>query len=961
MKKGLLSILAVSTVLVGCQNYDDQFDALNTQITALQSTVAELSGVRSEISDLRNLVNSVQTAVDGVNNELSADLAAVLEDVNAIDEELDSVATAEELAEVTASVEGQRETLDEILANSQVFQGDVIVSTQATLEVFERMGSALNVVNGRVDIDVDTTMDTLMVQSLVDNILVTVEQFEYTAATGVDAEITFSNLTGTQTLTIDQKGGYMLENLGSATAITLDDDNTTDIVHLGSLTSVKTLNSGGSDGDFHFDKASELHLTSLPRYGASLSLKVDTGGVIDITALRDVDADGDQDGLNLTIEGPAAMTVDQLDGAGGSLTFNDVADVDVNSYDGTVTIGADVEYFTTDGVYQLTFTNAADIIEMDVTGKLNPADDDDEEGPAFNISGYADLTDLTLHGTFENIDVDGNNNLVDLTIDATVTGAAGIEVVNNTDLENVTLTGASTEKVIFDDNSDLVDLLVDVTAADSDDDGSDVDLTVTVTNNESLTELAVNVEKLENLTVTDNVDLEEINFTGTDSLGDTGEATATVKDNNLEAQKASDKEDGPAAADDEDDGADGDLGSFEESAGMDTLVPYMEALLDDSDSVAEIVFDLVETSVGEDDSETADVADYVVLELAAAIDEVRDGQNDSVTEWRAWYLDIDGGGSLEVEVDGVTITNNGTTYGAVSLSGNQNVDIAGIVNTLATTRAEALDIEFEVVKGGNNTMKDITFFSAVSSSSNGENYNDAQAAALGSGSNDSFITSYDVFTLRYGAKSITASISTASASGSDASDAIASQLAAAWNAKWGTGGTSANLSIWDTVDGDTTSGTITAPSMKDTAAGVRGYNDVISVSWAKATAAQVSIATAGVVTQTSDLIMDWNIGTDSDSNVATSDDLILRIRALNYADNILASSKVTVDFGSASEELTSTLISYGTSAANTDTTSTVYPTEARLDVRAREDSNEGTITTAAEDAVRFTRVHWFGS
>ena len=394
---------------------------------------------------------------------------------------------------------------------------------------------------------------------------------------------------------------------------------------------------------------------------------------------------------------------------------------------------------------------------------------------------------------------------------------------------------------------------------------------------------------------------------------------------------------------------------------MDTLVDYMEALLDDSDSVADIRFDLVETEVEEDDSENSDVADYKVLELAAAIDEERDGQNDSVTEWRAWYLDLASAGNLEIEVDGVTITNQGGTYGAVTLSGNQNVDIAAIVNSMAETRADALDIEIEVVKGGNNTMKDITFFSSVSSSSNGENYDDAAAAALGSGSNDSFITSYDVFTVTYGAKSVKATITTASATGSDASDAIASQLAAAWNAKWGTGGTSANLSIWDTVDGDTTSGTIAAPSMKDSAAGIRGYNDDISISWAKATAAQVSAATAGVVTQTSKLIMDWNIGTDSDSNVATSDDLILRLKANTYADHILASGKVTVTYAGGSEELTSTLVSYGSSAANTDTTSTIYPTEARDDVRAREASNEGTITTAAKAAVKFTRVHWFGS
>jgi hypothetical protein len=54
-------------------------------------------------------------------------------------------------------------------------------------------------------------------------------------ATGVDTEVTFSNLTGTQSLTLDQEGGYMLENLESATIITLDDDSSVDVVHLGSL------------------------------------------------------------------------------------------------------------------------------------------------------------------------------------------------------------------------------------------------------------------------------------------------------------------------------------------------------------------------------------------------------------------------------------------------------------------------------------------------------------------------------------------------------------------------------------------------------------------------------------------------------------------------------------------------------------------------------------------------------
>ena len=38
-------------------------------------------------------------------------------------------------------------------------------------------------------------------------------------------------------LTLDQEGGYMLEALESATKISLDDDSSVDVVHLGSLTS----------------------------------------------------------------------------------------------------------------------------------------------------------------------------------------------------------------------------------------------------------------------------------------------------------------------------------------------------------------------------------------------------------------------------------------------------------------------------------------------------------------------------------------------------------------------------------------------------------------------------------------------------------------------------------------------------------------------------------------------------
>ena len=41
MKKGLLSILAGALLVVGCQNYDDQFDSLEQQINALAPKLAQ--------------------------------------------------------------------------------------------------------------------------------------------------------------------------------------------------------------------------------------------------------------------------------------------------------------------------------------------------------------------------------------------------------------------------------------------------------------------------------------------------------------------------------------------------------------------------------------------------------------------------------------------------------------------------------------------------------------------------------------------------------------------------------------------------------------------------------------------------------------------------------------------------------------------------------------------------------
>ena len=44
MKKGLLSLLVVALTVVGCQDYDDQFDSLNKEILALKTDLTTIKG-----------------------------------------------------------------------------------------------------------------------------------------------------------------------------------------------------------------------------------------------------------------------------------------------------------------------------------------------------------------------------------------------------------------------------------------------------------------------------------------------------------------------------------------------------------------------------------------------------------------------------------------------------------------------------------------------------------------------------------------------------------------------------------------------------------------------------------------------------------------------------------------------------------------------------------------------------
>jgi len=687
MKKGLLSILAGALLVVGCQNYDDQFDQLESQINALASTVAGLSAVQSDLASLSAQVNSLSGAVDAaVDAALAgglADIEAAIETLNAAAE---SAANNSDIAAIAEDVDEVQSDLAELLAQSSVFQGNVVVKTPAMLDAYHAMGDGLAIINGYVDIEISSEMDMTTVQELVNFILVTTGDFAYTAGTGVDTEVTFSNLTGTQSLTLDQEGGYMLENLESATIIKLDDDSSVDVVHLGSLTSATSLSDGGAAGTFTFAKATELHLTSLPRSPhGEITLGVDEGGVIDLSSLTDTDADGDDTKLVLNLEGPASMTISNLSGdkTGSKIKATEVANFTVNGYDGEIEIGEDVLNFTSDNVVALT-VSGNDLVSVDMTGALNPnASTADTEGPDVTLKDQGDLETVSIAGETDEIVIgtstDGNGNLVSVTIAGNVVGAEGISVANNSDLTTLDVSAVNTDKLVVDGNSDLETLTVDFTVAAGLADTQEG--TITVNNNESMTDLTISTDNVDNLTITNNADLETIDLSGMTAIGATGTAKVIIKANDLNAEKSDDLDDGDTDADD---GKTGDEGSFTTASGMDTASAYLTAVAADADSEAEVYFDSIDSVVDNEGSSETEIAsdatiavngnDVAVLVLTPTVTNIP-GQNASKAKFSTLLTTPAAGETVSVWANGVEIVP------VVTLGANAGVDAANIAST----------------------------------------------------------------------------------------------------------------------------------------------------------------------------------------------------------------------------------------------------------------------------------------
>ena len=960
MKKGLLSILAGALLVVGCQNYDDQFSALETQINALASTVAGLSQVQSDLSSLAGTVASLSSTVNGLGSTIDTAVADGLSDiqadVDAITAAVADVASSEEVDALSTAVADANSDLDELLANSAVFNNNVTINTVATLNAFHAMGSGLNIVNGNVTFTVSAGMDATKIQETVDNILTITGDLTYTGAS-TEAMPTFKNLSGVASMTIEGAGDYRFDNLVSAGNIILDNDNTAKntIIHLGSLTTYSSLqDDGGVANTLNFSNATEFHLTSLKVLaGSKLNVTIDEGGTLAMGALTGLNSLDKTDVVDLDITGPSSVAFTTI--KDGNIKLIDVKTASISDFYGAIEIGKGVETLTTTKAVALDLSAASDLetATIDIATDYDPLLSATAAATAAKAAAYIavtfasqDLTTATVSGKVGTLTVDGQNNLTTLT----VTGhATALVIQNNNDLSTLTVTGATIGDVTADNNDNMESLTLDHTSYVT---TTDKGTKISVDGNEDLTSLSISASNVDDLSIQTNADLASINLTGMAAIGGTT-ANVAIDNNDLKTALVRDAYD-----------ATGDTGTYETAtSGMNTAQAYLDAAVAAPGTAGvKVFFDEID-SYQTQASATAAYVDatvpavaynasniyavtYVTANTAAAAVDATKGMV-------AWTVDnervITGGQHLQIAVDGVKLLSGGAglTYegsGTLDLvmTGNDVIDIAAIKNAAHVSRATAAGVTIDAKSGGEaiGTVSLIDWRASATGhnaalNNLGEKYTTAAAAALVSATTDELDTD-DVITFTVGSNTVTTSVASTANSATQVAAAIASAWAAKYDGQLGVASAAANVTV------TASSGKLSLVALDKGSRGV--YTIGLSVA-----------AGTGAQSGTTGKSLDWIIGATqaSSDNTTVGQSLVVTVESIAAGTVLDATDGGSVVLTAAGR----TALAASTYRINgTDSGAGTYTavSEARNDVRTAEDGS----AAATSNASTTDRTSW---
>jgi prefoldin subunit 5 len=295
MKIGLLTVLLASLVLVGCLNYDDQFDDLNAQISALKSQVDGLSALSGQVSSLSGTISGLQAGISAAQasassaataasaielSGLSASLATLQAEVDAIEAAIATTATATEVAALQTSLTAVETDLADLLVSNNVYSTAIAVTDAASMASALALGNKVALMNSSVTITDNAAISDTDIQTFVDKIATMNGTFSYSSGSATGFTPTFDKMVAGKDMIITAAGDISFKALASATTIEIHDDYETKItsVDFGAMTSVTsfTTDEGGVDDTnaLELDSATNIDLGSLARYGSALDIRM---------------------------------------------------------------------------------------------------------------------------------------------------------------------------------------------------------------------------------------------------------------------------------------------------------------------------------------------------------------------------------------------------------------------------------------------------------------------------------------------------------------------------------------------------------------------------------------------------------------------------------------------------------------------------------------------------------------
>ncbi len=525
-------------------------------------------------------------------------------------------------------------------------------------------------------------------------------------------------MSGTGDLSVDQAGPYSFAGLTSAGAITLGTSSAAKVtvVNLEALTTVTSIATGTATAHaISFAKATNIHLTALTRYGASLTLLGDDDSTILIDNLTSTDVNGLESSLALSITG--ATSVDFSNITQGSITAVEVATVTGGAdFDGNISLTDVTKAVIPNYTGTLTVNDTDELEYLHVIGALPTRTVAATTYPVLDITGQTALSTLIVDGTLGNVTISGNTDLETLTFTAnvdalTITGASNlasaelagkaksIDVNTNGDLETLTITTA------------LQTAKINAAAATS--------ASLSVTGNTDLETLTSSYNTLGSLTVTGNAKLAAVDFTGTDAIGTT--ANVAINTNAFEATVVNSYSASDTTTSDL-------TGSVSDESGISTLKPFLlKAIAAPGTSGVVVKIDEVElttfTSATDTDGTESDVLDWEIVNVTAA--GVATGVVAAAKSKIAQEFDVSGGAAALKLVH--TNPANGVVTTIIDMANSINTDASAmntnpalaVINDILTDNAiataTAVGVTLNAYVGGSSSV-DITLLSDNDSS-----------------------------------------------------------------------------------------------------------------------------------------------------------------------------------------------------------------------------------------------------